>query len=91
MKQKVVINTCYGGFGLSEKAQERMKELGFIGDIYNIPRTDPLLISVVEELGELADGNFAKLKIVEVPVDVRWKIQEYDGVEWVAELHRVWE
>jgi hypothetical protein len=26
---KVVINSCYGGFGLSEQAKDRMVELGF--------------------------------------------------------------
>lgn len=32
----------------------------------------------------------ADLKIVEIPPDVDWEINEYDGVEWVAETHRTW-
>jgi hypothetical protein len=31
------------------------------------------------------------LLIVEVPADVDWYIEEYDGLEWVAEKHRTWE
>jgi hypothetical protein len=56
----------------------------------DVARDDPHLIQVVEELGELADGRFAQLKIVEIPDDVEWQIDEYDGLEWVAEKHRTW-
>lgn len=56
----------------------------------DVERGDPLLVQAVEELGELADGRFAKLKIVEIPDDVEWYIEEYDGLEWVAEKHRTW-
>ncbi len=44
----------------------------------------------VEELKEEANGTFAELKIVEIPDDVEWVIEEYDGIEWVSEKHRVW-
>lgn len=53
-------------------------------------RDDPLLIQVIEELGPLADGRFAKLKIVDVPDDVEWEIDDYDGRETVKEKHRSW-
>jgi hypothetical protein len=56
-----------------------------------LARDDPILIQVIEELGELADGRHSKLKIVEIPDDVKWQIDEYDGQEWVAEEHRTWE
>lgn len=56
----------------------------------DIERDDPDLIKVVEELGDLADGSHAELKIVEIPDDVEYVIQEYDGNEWVAEQHRTW-
>jgi hypothetical protein len=55
-----------------------------------IDRTDPALIAVVEELGYEASGGFADLKVVEIPDDVTWQIEEYDGSEWVAEVHRTW-
>lgn len=60
-------------------------------DVRPESRTDPLLIEVVEQLGDEANGTYAKLKIVEVPDDVKWHIAEYDGLEWVAENHRTWE
>jgi hypothetical protein len=48
------------------------------------------LIQVVEEMGGMANGSFASLKIVEIPNDVNWYIEDYDGHEWVAERHRTW-
>jgi hypothetical protein len=53
-------------------------------------RTDPDLIEVIEELGEEANGNFADLKIVKIPSNIKWQIMEYDGDEWIAEKHRTW-
>ena len=54
-------------------------------------RDDPVLVRVIEELGgEEAGGPAAVLKVVRVPADVNWCIQEYDGLEWVAERHRTW-
>lgn len=49
------------------------------------------LLSVIEELGtEKSSGVFSKLKIVEIPDDVEYEIEEYDGMEWVSEKHRTW-
>jgi hypothetical protein len=49
------------------------------------------LIAVIEEMGVAeASGKYAELKIVEVPDDVKWHIDEYDGIEHVAENHRTW-
>jgi hypothetical protein len=55
-----------------------------------IKRDDPQLIKVVKELGEAAAGDCAHLKIVKIPRNVKWEIEEYDGLEWVAEKHRRW-
>ena len=55
-----------------------------------ITRDDAELVRVVEELGKAADGMCAKLKIVEIPDDISWEIEEYDGMEWVSEVHRTW-
>jgi len=58
-------------------------------------RECPILIDLVEEatrkdtLGEI-NGQCASLKVVEIPDDVDYEIEEYDGNEWVAEKHRVW-
>lgn len=56
----------------------------------DIPRDDPALVQVVEELGEKASNRFSNLVVVEIPDDVQWKIEEYDGYEHVAEEHRTW-
>lgn len=47
-------------------------------------RADPLLVQVVQELGEKANGACAALKIVEIPDGVEWEIAEYDGNEHIA-------
>lgn len=55
-----------------------------------IERNDPDLVAVVEELGNKANGSHAELRIVEIPDDVDWDIDEYDGREHVEEKHRTW-
>ncbi len=56
----------------------------------DIARDDTDLVTVVEEMGEEACGSYACLKVVEIPDGVEWQIDEYDGLEWVAEAHRTW-
>jgi hypothetical protein len=156
---KVVINKCYGGFGLSPKAIKRIAELqgkkcyffkqeiinnrfgkyekitmkeaetAFVFHAFSIPnpneyldrkdwhdmtdnekresnerwdavtlrdrygdeqRADPVLIQVVEELGEAANGKYAELKVVEIPDGTEYEISEYGGMEHIAEKHQTW-
>lgn len=134
---KIVINGCYGGFGISHEGMleyARIKGIelypekdsfGFYSywivpkenrpakidfrnvtqaeriaynkahsecTIYerDIPRDDPALIQLVEVFGETANGNFAELKVVEIPDGTDWQIGEYDGTEWVEETHQTW-
>ena len=141
---KVVVNSCYGGFSLSQEAVMRYAEIkgmtlypevdpkwlsmklvtywtcppeertGILPDekFYeasmqerqasnqayskrtlndrDITRDDPVLVQVVEEMGRDANGRCAELRVVEIPDDVKWEIEEYDGKEWVAEVHRTW-
>lgn len=128
---KICINSCHGGFGLSEKAIDRYAELkgltlykeedpfgpkyylvepeefhkikeecvqkgsykesnALYFTHYDIERTDPILIQVVEELGEESWGRFAELKVIEIPDDLDYIIDEYDGKEWISETHRTW-
>lgn len=85
---KIVINDCYGGFGLSEEAEElyvQKKNISgpFRGDIL---RNDSVLVEVVETLGDKASGKYSELTVVEIPDDVTdWRIEEYDGWEHIAE------
>lgn len=144
---KVVINRCYGGFGLSDAAYEKLIEWGIpvkkymeqdrdpvtqlykeqplndgevifdreltpvgennFNDIYHkykgkvaqrrywdcwtqANRSHPLILRVVEELGDAASSELAELKIVEIPDGVEFEIGEYDGIEHIAEKHRTW-
>lgn len=52
-------------------------------------RHDPLLVEVVEELGEGAYGDCAKLRIKEVKG--LYRIDEYDGLETVVEKYEDWQ
>ena len=136
--RKIVINRCYGGFGISALAEKLYSEKkgftiyrykrkgGFSSDTYvrakgtdwmdmtltedmgnvfeydqntikgwwsssDIVRDDPALVATVEELGsEKASERFAELQIVEIPEDVEWMIDDYDGQETVHEVHRSW-
>lgn len=112
---KIVINSDFGGFGLSDEAFERyleLKEIEYVKEkstyfseyyikgspgnpdqylsAHDIKRDDPCLIQVVEELGNKANYTYSCLKIVEIPDDVEWVLQDYDGMEHIAEKHRTW-
>lgn len=102
--QKIVINKCYGGFGLSKVAIERYCKIVGVDpgswdskwDYYtnfdwdSISRDDANLVALVEELGTAANGAHAKLSVVDIPDDVEWLICEHEGVEHIAEKHRTW-
>ncbi len=85
---KVVYNGCFGGFSFSEEACKRLLELEVEGaDDYgsrSVCRHDPLVIQVVEEMGEKANGRCARLSIAMVKGNL-YRIDEYDGSESVQE------
>lgn len=137
---KIVVNRCYGGFGLSEEAvryyavlkgiplypemgpyssltgptwytvpkDKRTPEIdwkkastkeriayneAYSKEVFSdrdTPRDDPALIKTVEDLGKAASNRFSDLQVVEIPDDVKWVIDEYDGLETVEEEHRSW-
>jgi hypothetical protein len=84
---KVLINTTYGGFGVSQKVKDEL------GDNYSdeMDRFDPRLIAAVEKVGlNHASAVWSSLKIVEIPDDIEWYIADYDGCETIHENHRIW-
>lgn len=139
---KVVINDCYGGFGISPFGLSKLAkrkgislffyEQDYEARVYNrlsvtqankcfhpialtedigkvvqedemykqysdlmfsdsdIERHDSDLVALVEAHGKKMNDNYSSLKIVEIPDDVEYEIQEYDGNEWIAEKHRTW-
>ena len=66
---------------VSPERYARSNALYFSRD--DISRADPVLAQVVEELGDRANGDFAKLRIEEVPAGTLYRIDEYDGRETV--------
>lgn len=98
---KVVYNACYGGFGLSHDAILRYATLVNLPIVYNqgvytcngeyfskrdIPRTDPHLIQVIEEMGRDVSSSFAELTIRELPTGTKYCIIEDDGKETVKTI-----
>lgn len=80
---KVVLNKCYGGFGLSKEAYEYMGlEWDKYGFKFDNDRENPKLIECVEALGEKANGSYANLFVDEYDDEnFTYWIDEYDGVE----------
>ena len=77
---KLVINKCYGGFGLSDWA---MEQLG-INVYYDIDRTDSRLVELVENFPKKVDNFYSNLIVVSIPdTSTDWEIDEYDGLETV--------
>ena len=84
---KVAYNTCYGGFGLSKKAEllyRALKNMSEEDDLFadGLDRHDPVLIAVIEKLGPEADGFLAKLAIQTINSS-KYRIEDYDGIERV--------
>ena len=77
---KIVLNKCYGGFRLSEKALARLLSVGS-GYYFDTHRTHPELIAVVEALGDAANTGVSNLEIVNIPDNASWIISDYDGIE----------
>lgn len=86
---KIVINSCYGGFSLSKKAVKWLTEHGsnearytHIYGYWSGSRHNPLLVKCVEELGDEASGACAQLEIETIEGNL-YRIEEYDGMETV--------
>lgn len=136
---KVILNKCYGGFGVSQEAYElyakkkgieifsyklecrndkpiyRKTDMGssiftitftkdfgdcvelsddnsekYILELCSNHREDPVLIEVVEELGDRANSPFSKLVVVDIPDGMEYEIDDYDGVETLHQKVEKW-
>lgn len=90
---RVVYNDKHGGFSLSDAAERLLRERlpglpSYLGGLEDF-RHHPELVRVVEELGEAASGQFARLRI-HVLMGTRYRLREYDGWETVVETEDEW-
>lgn len=100
---KIVKNSCFGGFSVSAEVYKELgiqwDEYGYISNEdlgikdagYYAYRSDPRLIKAIEKVGlEASSGSHAELEIVDIPDDIKYEIDDYDGVETIREAHRTW-
>ena len=100
---KIAVNKCFGGFGVSEAVYKELgldwdgygylenEDFGIESNNYREYRSHPKLIEAIEKIGEEeSSGSLADVRIVDIPDDVEWEIDEYDGIETVHEVHRSW-
>lgn len=85
---KLVINSDFGGFSISQKAMEWLLDKGMtIEQIRELEehenRANKLFVECVETLEEIANGFCASLKVVEYD-EHPYYIEEYDGSEAVV-------
>jgi len=74
---KVIINQCYGGFGINETIA---KKYG-VGAYDDDARYNKDIINLIES-GIDCNGFGAKLKVVEIPENATdYEIDDYDGFE----------
>ena len=83
---EVLYNATYGGWGLSDKANElytlrKIKNSNY----YLHRRSDPILVQIYKELGDEFDSKYSKTKIEKIPKKFEnyYYITEYDGLETV--------
>jgi len=79
--QKLMMDTYIYWLEPLKKNEDRKNGPSF--DVRNISRHDKDLVGVVEEMGEKANGTFAKLTIETMNKGTLYRIDEYDGNETV--------
>jgi len=67
------------------------------GEIYSYDRaynyknrTHQDLIKVIKKLKNKVNTSVSKIEIIQIPDDVDWEIDKYDGIESIHEKHRSW-
>lgn len=75
---KIVINNCFGGFGINDKIAKQYNL-----DRRHVERTDPTLIKLLES-GVNCNTPNSELIIIDIPDNsTDWRIIECDGAEYV--------
>lgn len=90
---KIVINSCYGGFGLSEAGEKRfLEKSGKEYDVFTTERHDPILIEIIQENSPEYLYNYCKPRIVDFPdiFEYCYIIRDYDGLERISIDYEKW-
>jgi hypothetical protein len=91
---RFVINRSHSGFRLSDEACNEIIKRNPDVCLALIERNDHDLVETVERLGFKANGNGAKLVLVDIPDEIaiheRVLIHEEDGFEFAYEMNSVW-
>ena len=84
---EIMFNKCFGGFGFSSKALRLYCEL--TGASEPSSRHDPVMVSIVKDLGREANGHGADIAFESISAKFEnyYEIQEYDGIESVHIRH----
>ena len=83
---EVLYNNCYGGWQISDKANELYTlRKTYNSKNYLSERNDPILIQIYNELGDEFDGKYSRTAIKRIPKIYQnyYYISEYDGLEKV--------
>jgi hypothetical protein len=87
---EIMLNVCYGGFGLSNEAMEEYRRRCPGKDDVeddSIDRHDSVMVNIVKEIGTRSAGAaFAEIRLVSIPSQYvkYYSINEYDGNESVT-------
>lgn len=93
--REIAANPTWGGFTLPGEryGDGTLNTMEFNSyHSYDLLRTDPTLIQVIEELGRKANGRCANLEVIDLPPGTRYRITEYDGSEGIELADQIkWE
>ena len=101
LTNKVIINNNWGGFTLNEKIiniiKNKLKIAIKKSDLYDIPRNSKILVNTIIDLKNNMrnlDKNTIKIlnDFVIAPINMKKKyyIYNYDGMEWITEVHKIY-
>lgn len=86
---KIVINKAYGGWHVSKDFCQHYnipykEQYGFCYPEENITKKDQRLIEYIKKFGsKKASGQFSNLVVVNIPKGKAYRIEEYDGYEYI--------
>ena len=82
---EILINRCYGGFGVSDFGLAKLRENNIMDDVYGYAiRTNSEFIKLFGRYGDKLFDEDSDVELEILPDDITdYDIQEYDGYETV--------